>query len=749
MQLKIINIIRNLIDGEKSNSIRQDEVDPLRLFKKTFDSSKSPIYFVDNDYNIVWANEEFRNICRSDEGKCFEIVCEFERPCPNCPAERAFQSNEVVQHEVLLSTKKHRSNGYAFSITSIPVLIAEPPVVMCIVQPKSFKTPPLNETEVAPKIKNFKELIKTDNFVSELLEASPFGVVVFDEAFRFLDCNLSAEKIFHFKEKNKAGQNVASLIPIPEKFTHSELISELRKQQSPTFDIDNYVNHTGENFDFALKYFPIFEDLRLKFIVLLLWEIKEKSLLPIDLRRKNELFQQLFEKIPIGLLVFDEINVLRYANDAARNLFETVELKVGAKAKELDLPEIVALLTSDESQAELILEAKIAPAQKRIIGARKFLLPSTLFGFGWKAIQFDDITFIRQLEQDLETIRGVIAIFAQRFEGLLLRLSTDLKVVNVFSSVSKLLGLEPEKLISGEIKWLDLIHPDDSAKVREVYREAVHFPNYTRTFTYRLVNPNGEVVWVENHLENVADSRGKIVYLQSLIYNITERITVEEQLKNSQEQLRNLALYFESLREEEKKNLAFEIHDELGHVLTAMKLELSWMLKKKHLREEVLHERILKMIDMIESTIRKVRSISSQLRPSVLDHFGIVAAIEWQSMEFQKQTAIRCRLYLTKQEIKLNERTAIAVFRIFQEILTNVARHANATRVDVHLEVDGNNLILTVSDNGRGIKLEEISKVKSLGIVGMKERANAVNGKLTIQGVSNVGTTVTLTLPIN
>lgn len=154
-------------------------------------------------------------------------------------------------------------------------------------------------------------------------------------------------------------------------------------------------------------------------------------------------------------------------------------------------------------------------------------------------------------------------------------------------------------------------------------------------------------------------------------------------------------------------------------------------------------------MEMVETTIRKVRSISSQLRPSILDHFGIVAAIEWQAKEFQKQTAIRCRLNLPKQEIQLAEAKSIAVFRIFQEILTNIARHANATRVDINLQLNETNLLLIVSDNGKGIKSEDLSSKRSLGITGMKERANSVNGKLNISGVSNIGTTVTLTIPIN
>lgn len=745
MQLEIVNIIKNLFNGGRPNSARASENNSMSIFTEVFRSSKSPIYFVDRDNNIVWMNEEFRNLTYFDAGKCFEIVCGFDQPCANCPAQSSFESAAIENKEIMLSNKKHRSIFYAFDIVAIPVLTAENPFAICIVQPKFHKTAPLKETEIKGKLKSFAELSKKEGFFSSLLEAVPFAVAVFDESFRFLDCNSSAENIFCFKANKKVGENVSSLIPIPENYTLSELLRELREQQSNTFNISHFVNLVGDSFDLALKYFPIFEASKLKFIVLLSWDIELTSPPSVNLQRATELFQQLFERIPNGLLVFDEMDILCYANNTAKRLFEKVESNIGKRAKDLGIPVIEKFLAANEEKSEIA----IGNGKTYILDVQKFLLPSRLFGFGWKVVQFTDVTSTRQLEKELGRTRDILSIISTRFEGLILRLSNELKVIDVFGSVSPLLGVEREELVKGKINWLDLIYPDDLPQVSEIYREAVHFPNYSRIFRYRLIKVDGNIIWVKDHLENITDSRGKIVFLQSLIYDVTERITVEEQLKNSQDQLRNLALYFESLREEEKKNLAFEIHDELGHVLTAMKLELSWVLKKRHLREEVLHEKIVKMIEMIESTIRKVRSISSQLRPSVLDHFGIVAAIEWQAMEFQKQTAIRCRLYLTKQEIKLDERVAIAVFRIFQEILTNVARHANATRVDIHLEIEGNNLVLTVSDNGRGIKPEEMSKVKSLGIVGMKERANAINGKLTIQGVSNVGTTVTLTLPIN
>jgi signal transduction histidine kinase len=161
-----------------------------------------------------------------------------------------------------------------------------------------------------------------------------------------------------------------------------------------------------------------------------------------------------------------------------------------------------------------------------------------------------------------------------------------------------------------------------------------------------------------------------------------------------------------------------------------------------------MEERFRHIYELIESTIRKVRTISSDLRPSVLDHFGLEAALEWQASEFQKRSALRCKIRLDKQPLNIDERTSTTIFRIFQEILTNIAKHAKASRVDVVLEKHPKKIILKVSDNGKGFKLEKTKESQGLGILGMKERANAVGGKLSINSVVGVGTTVMLTVPI-
>jgi len=151
----------------------------------------------------------------------------------------------------------------------------------------------------------------------------------------------------------------------------------------------------------------------------------------------------------------------------------------------------------------------------------------------------------------------------------------------------------------------------------------------------------------------------------------------------------------------------------------------------------------------IEQTIKTLQGFLHQLRPSILDHFGLVAAIEWQAKEFQKQTGLRCKYLIPEDDIELSEHKSIAIFRVFQEALTNIARHSKATRVDVSLEVVDNNIELKVSDNGVGIKKEVIDDPNSLGLLGMRERVNLIGGKISISSVLNLGTTILINVPIN
>lgn len=234
-----------------------------------------------------------------------------------------------------------------------------------------------------------------------------------------------------------------------------------------------------------------------------------------------------------------------------------------------------------------------------------------------------------------------------------------------------------------------------------------------------------------------------------------ERKRAEEALKESREQLRNLAARMDSLREKERTWIAREVHDQLGQVFTSIKIDLSLMQKalarsdrSGEMTLALLHEKIASMSHLVDAAIRTVQKIGTQLRPGVLDDLGLVAAIEWQTKAFQTRTGISCRIKTNLQTVDLDRDRATAVFRIFQEILTNVARHAKATRVDILVEEENRQLFLDVEDNGLGISNQEISNPTSLGLLGMRERALLFNGEISISGISGKGTKVGLRIPL-
>jgi len=232
--------------------------------------------------------------------------------------------------------------------------------------------------------------------------------------------------------------------------------------------------------------------------------------------------------------------------------------------------------------------------------------------------------------------------------------------------------------------------------------------------------------------------------LKSKVAIFVELHMKSDRLRESEDKLRRLAAHLISVREEERAHIAREIHDELGQVLTGIKMEVGWL--QKRLKEPLLLEKCDSMAKLIDSSVQTVRKIATGLRPEMLDDMGLVAAVGWQAKEFQKRTGIRCRAKLPP-ESKFDLEISTCVFRIFQEILTNVARHARATRVDVELAVTDDRFQLEVIDNGVGIADADLNGRKSLGLLGMQERAMLFGGEVGISGTPGQGTRVSVSIP--
>ena len=236
-------------------------------------------------------------------------------------------------------------------------------------------------------------------------------------------------------------------------------------------------------------------------------------------------------------------------------------------------------------------------------------------------------------------------------------------------------------------------------------------------------------------------------YNAGLTREIAERKAIEDDLRRAQERLHAFAAHIESVREDERTRLAREFHDELGQALTGLKMDLSWLEKRLPKELEAAAVRLKSMFGLVDATIQTVRRISSALRPQVLDDVGLIGTLKWQAREFQVRTGIRCKVDLPLEELALDQARSTAAFRIFQEALANVARHAGATRVDISLRVNTDHFILKIADNGRGMSQADLRDPKSLGLLGIRERAFLLGGNVEIEGKGGKGTTVTLSIP--
>jgi signal transduction histidine kinase len=236
------------------------------------------------------------------------------------------------------------------------------------------------------------------------------------------------------------------------------------------------------------------------------------------------------------------------------------------------------------------------------------------------------------------------------------------------------------------------------------------------------------------------------------VTDITNRKLTEEALTLSQQELRELATRLQQAREDERTFIAREIHDELGQLLTGLKFDIKWLEKRlptDSKETEVLKKKTASILELVDESIRALRRIASDFRPGLLDTLGLIAAIEGHAEEFRQRTGIQCKFTERKIPGLADRNRETAIFRICQEALTNVARHSNATEVSIRLNQQNGSVVLQVQDNGKGITAKEVSDSRSLGLLGMRERALLFGGEISFYGAPGKGTRVTATIPLN
>jgi len=339
---------------------------------------------------------------------------------------------------------------------------------------------------------------------------------------------------------------------------------------------------------------------------------------------------------------------------------------------------------------------------------------------------------------------------ASNLPGLVYQLMKQEDGFIVFPYVSEgslaLLGLDPNALQEDPRLFLDLILPEDSASYdRSLAASADDLATWT--WEGRIRNgSDGKIKWINLRASPRQISRGAVLW-DGIMADITQNKLAETEIKLSRIQLAELSSHLQTVKEQERARIAREIHDDLGGNLTAVKIDLRWLHNRLPKRRPELQAKVESIDSLVDRILEATTRIASDLRPGVLE-FGIIAGIEWQTREFQNHTGIRCEIAFGSEEISLDPDLSVALFRIFQETLTNIAKHANASTVHVDFRETDGWLELEVRDNGRGISRDEMLKPKSFGIRGMVERASNLGGKIEISSAPGQGTTLGVRLPL-
>jgi two-component system sensor histidine kinase UhpB len=333
---------------------------------------------------------------------------------------------------------------------------------------------------------------------------------------------------------------------------------------------------------------------------------------------------------------------------------------------------------------------------------------------------------------------------------------TNLVYKYVNASSFRITGYTPEEYYEKPGLLDSLVHPDWKEQY-QFSKQLVLKSNIVVPFEFMIIHKTGKEVWLNQRSVIVKNDQNNIDTIEAIITDVTERKKYEDQLEETTKKLRALSNYQQRVREEERLYIAREIHDQLGQDLTVLKMDLSMLSKnsakygkeKKIVEMDQVCKELKEMNNTIDGIINKVRKIATELRPDILDKLGIAEAIEWHSAEFEKRSNIKCITKTCENDIELNPEKAISIFRIFQETLTNAARHSGATELLIEMDVNNGWLILRIKDNGKGITESEIENGSSLGILGMRERALLLGGFWTIKGEPGKGTEVEVKVPLN
>ncbi len=602
--------------------------------------------------------------------------------------------------------------------------------------------------------------LESEERLRSIVQSTSDAIVLMDTRGNVAFWNNGAENIFGYTADEIFGQPVTRIIPERFREAHLRGVARVAAAGRLTVKTDMFelagLRKDGTEFplEFSLAAWTTRSNL---FITGIIRDISERMQAEAALRESEERFRAIMDHSPALIFLKDLEGRYLQANRQFETISHLTQMDLVGKTDDEIFPRAQAAVFRENDRKVLEADAPMQFEESALHDdglhtsiVVKFPLRNATgrcYALCGIATDITDKQRTEEIRQQLAKDR--LLLLESTGEGIY-GLDRQGHCTFINSAASRMLGYLPDELLGLNMHT----HIHHSRHNGATYpRASCHIHETLTDGTGRKVDD--EIFWRKDGTSFPVEYSSFPVVEQGLVtgavvvfLDITDRKRAEQQLTASHDQLRNLSARLESVREEERILIAREIHDELGQALTGVKLELSLLRDQLPDMAPALQNRFESISGLVDATIQSVRRIATDLRPIVLDQLGLIPAIEWQTDEFQSRTGIQCRLDIYLRSAPLSQAASTAMFRIFQEILTNVVRHAKASIVKITLQEQAGGLVLEVQDNGRGITDTELADPQSLGLVGMRERALLLGGNITFTGHAGSGTTVRVRIPL-
>jgi PAS domain S-box-containing protein len=653
------------------------------------------------------------------------------------------EDREWVRENAIKMLKGDRSSPYEFRTTEAD---GNPRWMMETVAPIEYdgERAVLGiSLDITEQIEARNRLAKMEALEASLLEAIPNAVIGLHED-RIIFANEGIQTVFGWKPEEVVGKMPCMFYRSAQESEETSMQLRFALERGKQFMAEVTCRRKdGSDVECTIRASRVGDDKKEKTIVITYEDITDR-------KQAEQAYRTMARSSVAGLYVVKDGKFLFVNRHAAKYAGYSQRELVGKKSISLVHPDDREKVR--ENTMRMLRNNSYAPYEFRVItksGAIRWIMEAvTLIPYeGTRAVLGNsmDITELMEAQKKVAELKALETSFLEAIPHAVIGLQ-ERRIIFANDGVESVFGWKANELIGQSVV---VLYRNESER-REIAKRLYSTLKRQRTFSteFPCRRKDGRDIECLISASRIGDSlkhRNIVITYE----DITESKRAKYELEKSRKQLRNLSAHLESAREEERTRIARELHDELGQMLTALNMDIVMLNKKIPCDNAYLREKTDSMASLVSMTMQTLKKIYMDLRPGMLDHLGLTAAMGWQAEEFEKRTGIECDISFIPEDFEVHPDLSTAIFRIFQETLTNVSRHADATAVTINLRNRNGGIELMVKDNGRGISDDQLSKPDSYGLIGIAERAYHWGGNVSIAGRKNQGTTVKVSIPFH